>query len=1144
MTDFVHLHNHSDYSLLDGAQTTRQLVGRVKELGMKAVALTEHGNLFSVINFYLTAKKEGIKPIIGCEVYVADGSRHQKKPRPDGGFGNHHLLLLVQNAEGYRNLMKLVSLGYLEGFYYRPRVDMELLQKYNAGLIASTACIHGRVQQLAIKGKYEKARAAATELAEIFDGRFYLEVQNHQLDEEQIWYQAAKRMAEELGLPRIATNDAHYSQPSHWEAHDIHFCLGIGKDLDDPNRIRYEPHEYYIKTAEEMAALFPGDDEVLANTLKIAEQCNLEIEVGKNHLPRFPIPAELPEDDADAYLKRLVMEGIESRYPEKSSAIQERAEYELGVIKNMGFAGYFLIVQDFVRYAKNKGIPVGPGRGSAAGSLVAYALGITDIDPLKFNLIFERFLNPDRVTMPDIDIDFCDEKRGQVIDYIREKYGDRSVTQIITFGKMKARQVIRDVGRVLQMPLPEVDRLAKMIPEGPKVTLAKALEQNPELVEAAEIDEMHRKLFENSKVLEGMNRHASTHAAGVVIAPGELTDYVPLYKSSTGDITTQYDMKCVDKIGLLKVDFLGLRNLTVIDNTLKMLKRRGIELDLDEIPEQDEKTLQLFGEGRTIGIFQFESAGMREYLKKLKPSGIEDLIAMNALYRPGPMQMIDDFIDRKQGRAEIQYLHPLLEPILKDTYGIIVYQEQVMQIGSAVGGFSLAKADIMRRAMGKKLIDQMQALKKEFIEGAKAKGISAKVATKIYALIEKFAEYGFNRSHSAAYAVLAYRVGYLKAHYPAEFMAANLSSEINNQKRIVILSNEVRSLGSDILPPDVNFSEVMFVPQEESIRYGLNAIKNVGGKAAETIVRVRKKQGRFKSFFHFVSELDGKYVNRKALESLVASGATDSLPGNRAQKFAIIDTAMQYGQHVQDERNNRQANLFGSGAKVVESLISEPELPAIDPWPDNEKWQKEKDLIGMYLTGHPLLRFKEEIEFFSTYDFTEPIGKFDNQSIRLGGMVAGMRKTLDKKNRMMAFVTLESLNGSLELLVFSDPFERFKDLLQMDNPIFIKGKVSCRGEEDGKILVEDISPLEGLFAQNTKSVHLRINIKKIRKSDIEELKQMATQFPGECQFLFHLYDQNRNGKIIRAGSITVNPDKKFIQQLQERYGDKNVWVEG
>ena len=1143
MPEFVHLHNHSDYSLLDGAQTVESLVLRVKELGMPAVALTEHGNLFSAINFYITAREHDIKPIIGCEVYVAEKSRFDRKSKDHSGWGYNHFLLLVQNINGYHNLIKLISLSYLEGFYYRPRVDKELLREYNGGLIASTACIKGEVQRAAVKGDYERAKRIASEYAEIFEDRFYLEVQNHGLKEESIWRDVAKRMSMELGIPRIATNDAHYTRQEHWEAHDAHFCLGIGKEVRDPDRLRYDPPEYWIKSQEEMAALFPDDNEVLENTIKIAESCDLEIEIGKNHLPSFPIPEGFNEANPDDYLAQLVRNGIEFRYENVTDEIKERAEYELSVIKQMGFAGYFLIVQDFIRYAKDNGIPVGPGRGSVAGSIAAYALGITDIDPIKFNLIFERFLNPERISMPDIDIDFCDERRNKVIDYIKNKYGENSVTQIITFGKMKARAVIRDVGRVLSMPLAEVDRIAKLIPEGPKVNLEDSLAQSRELREASELDEQHIKLFEISRILEGMNRHSSTHAAGVVIAPGDLTDYVPLYKSSNGDITTQYDMKSVDKIGLLKVDFLGLRNLTVIDNTVKMLKEKGISVDIDKIPEEDELTLSLFGEGKTIGIFQFESAGMRDYLKKLKPSGIEDLIAMNALYRPGPMEMIGDFIERKQGRAKIEYLHPSLELILKDTYGIIVYQEQVMQIGSRIGGFSLAKADLMRRAMGKKQVATMRSLKKEFVEGASKKVIDKRIASKIYALIQKFASYGFNRSHSAAYAVLAYQIGYLKAHHPSEFMAANLSSEINNKDRVIILSNEVRSMGLEILPPDINYSEVYFAPNDKSIRYGLNAIKNVGEKAAENIVSSRKREGGFKTLFQFVVALDLKCVSRKVLECLIAAGATDSLEGNRAQKFGAVDIAIQYTQSLQAERDNKQVNLFQLGGNTTKSVLSEPSLPDIPPWSDNKRWFKEKELVGMYLTGHPLLQYTTEIETFSNYDFTEPLSNFDKEIVKLGGIISKIKKLLDRKNRQMAFITLESLNGTVEAIAFADIYERFKENIKVDNLVFVQGKVSRRGEKDGRILVESINPLKGLMDRKSKNLNIRLEAEEIKKTDIENLKKLATQYKGDCDLILHIYDKNKNSRIVRSGSVKVSPSKELIDKLRNVYGGKNVWIE-
>ena len=1143
MTQFVHLHNHSDYSLLDGAQSIESLVNRAVELGMPAVGLTEHGNLFSAIHFLKAANTSGLKPILGCEIYVADNNRFDKKSREQGGGGYHHLLLLVQNRQGYENLIKLVSLGYLEGYYYRPRVDNELLRKYNAGLIATSACIKGRIPDLAIKGDYEKARQLALEYAEIFAGRFYLEVQNHGIDDELRWYEIAKKLSAEIGLPRLLTNDTHYTLPEHWEAHDAHLCIGTGKEMSDPDRMKYEQHEYWVKSAEEMAALYPNDPEIIENTLKIAEQCDFNLEMNQYYLPEFPIAESAKVKTADEYLAQLIEERLPGRYPEITPEIRERVDYELGVIRQMGFAGYFLIVQDFVHYAKNNNIPVGPGRGSAAGSIVAYILGITNIDPLKYKLIFERFLNPERISMPDIDIDFCDTKRGAVIDYIRKKYGENCVAQIITFGKMKARAVIRDVGRVLSMPLAEVNRIAKLVPEQINITLETAINNTPELQEAVNIDEQHQKLFAISKVLEGLNRHASTHAAGVVIAPGNLTDYVPLYQSSNGEVTTQYDMKCIDQIGLLKVDLLGIRNLSVIDNTLAMLKAKGIELDIDKIPEKDEETLALFGEGRTIGIFQFESSGMREYLKKLKPSGIEDLIAMNALYRPGPMEMINDFIDRKQGRKPITYLHPLLEPILVDTYGIIVYQEQVMQIAHQVAGFSLAKADLMRKAMGKKQKKTMESLKKEFVEGAIKNGIKRSVAVQIYELIQRFAEYGFNRSHSAAYAILAYQCGYLKAHYPAEFMAANLSSEINDTDRITILANEARNMGYEILPPDVNYSEVRFIPEGKAIRYGLHAIKNVGEKAAENIVATRQTEKQFRTLFQMVAALDLKSVNRKVLESLIAAGAMDSLEGTRGQKFAAIDTAIQYATHIQEEKNNNQVNLFGIANGAPQATLSEPRLPDVAPWEDSEKWNKEKELLGMYLSGHPLLEYSTEIESFSNYDFTEPLANLDKSNVKLGGLIASIKTMTDRKGRPMAFINLESLNGKVELIAFADIYEKYREHLKINYPIFVSGNVNCRNEDDAKIIVEEISPLRGLLNRKSKRLHVRINVNQFGTEDLENLKKLLAKHSGDCQLFLHLYDGNGVSKSIRSGNLRVSADRELLDILKKTFGEENAWVE-
>ncbi|MEE3135983.1 MAG: DNA polymerase III subunit alpha, partial [Candidatus Neomarinimicrobiota bacterium] len=748
-SEFVHLHNHSDYSLLDGAQTVQTLVDTIDDLGMDSVALTEHGNMFSVVPYYKSAKKAGVKPIIGCETYVAIGSRFDKKPRSDGGWGNNHLVLLAQNYQGYKNLMKLVTYGYLEGFYYRPRVDIDLLKKHNEGIICLSGCLKGEITEKMLKDDWDGAKEAALRFAEIFENRFYLEVQNHGIPDEIQNIENMKKLSGELGLPLVCTNDAHYAKHEHWEAHDVHICLGTGKNRDDPNRLKYATPEFYFKTQDQMYDMFKDVPNAIENTRRIADSIEIELPIGDYHLPAFPLPQDALHQNPDDYLQSLCETGIKERYGDLTPELESRLTHELKVIKKMGFAGYFLITADFVKYAKDNAIPVGPGRGSAAGSLVSYSLDITTIDPLRHQLLFERFLNPDRISLPDIDIDFCIERRSEVIDYIKKQYGENSVTQIITFGKMKARQVIRDVGRVLGYSFGEIDKLAKMIPNTINITLKEALKQNPNLRSAAE--GQYKEVIEHSKVLEGMNRHASIHAAGVVIAPGDLTDFVPLYRSPQGDVTSQYDMKGLEELGLLKLDFLGLRNLTVIDNTLKLLKEREKEIEIEKIPFDDSKVYKLFSKGLTIGVFQFESSGMREFLKKLKPTAIEDLIAMNALYRPGPMDNIDNFIARKHGKKKIVYAHPAMELILEETYGIIVYQEQVMQIAHEVAGFTLAEADTLRRAMGKKIKELMDQLKIKFIEGAGEKhNISKTKSKEIFEMIEKFAQYGFNKSHSTA----------------------------------------------------------------------------------------------------------------------------------------------------------------------------------------------------------------------------------------------------------------------------------------------------------------------------------------------------------------------------------------------------------
>ncbi|MFQ6615719.1 MAG: DNA polymerase III subunit alpha [Fidelibacterota bacterium] len=1144
-SEFVHLHNHSDFSLLDGAQSVSTLLDTIGDLQMDAVAITEHGNLFSAIKFYKHGKEAGINPIIGCEAYVAHGSRFDKTPRREGGWGNHHLVLLAQDFKGYQNLVKLVTAGYLEGFYYRPRMDKELLRQFNEGLICLSGCLKGQVQEHAVRGDYQRAKQAALELAEIFSGRFYLELQNHDIPEEETSRQVVAKLGKELDLPLVATNDCHYAREEHWEAHDILFCLGTGKDRDDPKRQRYATPEFYLKSQDQMRKLFTDYPGALENTRLIAESCHLEIPLGANLLPTFPIPSDVSPATPDEYLEACCREGLKALYDSVTPDLEKRLTYELNVIRKMGYAGYFLIVMDFVRHAREKGIPVGPGRGSVAGSLVAYTLGITTIDPIRHQLLFERFLNPERISMPDIDIDFCYEQRGEVIDYIKERYGHNSVTQIITFGKLKARQVVRDVGRVLGLSYGQVDRIAKMIPLGPGVTLDGALKVSPELQNLVNKDKTIRELVEFSKVLEGMNRHASTHAAGVVIAPGELTDYIPLYKSPQGDITSQYDMKGLEDLGLLKMDFLGLRNLTVIDQTEDLLKERGVEIDMDTIPLDDPEVYRTFSRGNTIGVFQFESSGMREYLKKLKPTGIEDLIAMNALYRPGPMEHIDDFIRRKRGRKKIDYIHPDLEPILNETYGIIVYQEQVMQIAHVIAGFSLAQADIMRRAMGKKQRRLMKAQETAFVQGAAKNGIPQRVAREIFQLIEKFAQYGFNKSHSTAYAYIAYQTAYLKTHYPAEFMAANLTSEMTNTARVVTLINECHKLNLTVNPPDVNESDINFKALDEhTISFGLNAIKNVGVKALLNVISAREEHGPFKDLFDFCKYLDLRLVNKKVIESLISAGAMDSLEGNRAQQYAAVESALRYAQQVQAEAHDDQFSLFARKGRSESIVHAGPSLRDLDDWSESEKLKREKEVMGFYLTGHPLLKYARELENFSNYDFSGDTDEMQLKEIRVGGVIHDLKHHFDKKNQQMAFFSLDCLGGKMEVLVFHDTFLTYKKLLKEESLVFVKGRPTTRLDDDTpKIIGETLQSLDDIRHEAIRKVNILMEVDKMKVEDVDSLLKLARKHAGTSPLYFHVHDAEGNDRKILSRKVTVSPDKTLLSKLRGIYGEQNVWID-
>ncbi|RPG64846.1 MAG: DNA polymerase III subunit alpha [Flammeovirgaceae bacterium TMED290] len=1138
-SEFIHLHNHSDNSLLDGAQNIPSVLETIYDLGMDSVALTEHGNLFGAISFYKKAKDKNIKPIIGCEVYVAKGSRFQKD-RSSGMGQYNHLVLIAQNYQGYKNLMKIVTHGYLEGFYYKPRIDTEILKKYNEGIICLSACLKGILPETLIYNGIDAGKKVAEEYSSIFPGRYYIELQNHGIPEELQNIQLATKLAKEMNLPIIATNDAHYAKKEHYKAHDVHICIGTGKQLSDKNRLKYPGNEFYFKSQDEMFSLFKQFPQALENTRTLTDSVNLEIPMEDYHLPWYTIPGDKKSKDVDDHLKLLCTAGLRNKYDGTNAQINERLDYELSVIKKMGFASYFLITADFVQYAKKNKIPVGPGRGSAPGSLVSYALDITNIDPLKHNLIFERFLNPDRISMPDIDIDFCVERRGQVIDYLKSIYGEDSVTQIITFGKMNARAVIRDVGRVMSYSYSEVDKIAKMIPEGPKVTLDKALKQNSDLRTVSQTN--YKELIDNAKVLEGMTRHASIHAAGVVVAPDDLTDFVPLYRSSQGDVTTQYDMKELESIGLLKMDFLGLRNLTVIDRTVDLIKKRfNKDINIDDIDMEDSKVYKLFAKGLTVGIFQFESAGMREFLKKLKPKGLDGLIAMNALYRPGPMQNIDKYIKRAHGKEKVEYVHPLLEEVLKETYGIIVYQEQVMQIANIIAGFTLSEADEMRRAIGKKIRSLMDKMAEKFIKGSIKNGLSKAKAKQIFDLIDKFAQYGFNKSHSVAYSYIAYQTGWLKTHYTAEFMSANLTSEMNNTNKVVVLINECRKLSIKVHSPDINKSGINFEPlNDKEISFGLNAVKNVGVKALEQCVEVRAKHGEFKSIFDFISKVDQRLVNKKVLESLILAGAFDSINNNRAQLYEAIDIAVNYGQQIDKQSNKDQINLFGE----EENLIKVPKLPIIEDWENQEKLSKEKEVLGLYVSGNPLIKFADTIEELSNYDFSDKKIIKENSIIKIGGAITNFKLHFDKKNQQMAFFNLDCLGGQAEAIIFHDAFDKYKEIIKDNNIVFLVGHTSSQNDfADLKLIVDEVVPInhaKKVLKLNEVNIRLPKNSSKDLMNDIVDL---AKSNSGDHSFIVHIPSEKGSERKIVSKKMKVSNNNQFLILLRDLLGESNVWID-
>jgi len=1139
-SNFVHLHVHSQYSLLDGAIRFEEVLDLAKKYQMRALALTDHGNMFGAIEFYQTAIKHGIKPIVGCEIYVSPGTRFEKKG-PEGMEGAYHLTLLVKNRTGYFNLIKLVSLAHLEGFYYKPRVDKELLSKYNEGLFALSGCLKGEIAVHVSRGEMKKAIQSAEDYRRIFDDRrFFIEIQKNGVENQLLLNDRLFEIGHQLSIPLVATNDCHYLHRKDVKAHEVLLCIQTGKTLQDKERMKFSSDEFYFRSPQEMAELFQNTPEVITRTVEIAEQCNLELRFDEKHIPKVAVPSG---ESPDSYLEGLSREGLEKRlishqedndFKDRSIKYFARLEEELKIIKSMGYSGYFLIVADFIRFAKNRGIPVGPGRGSAAGSLVAYALNITDLDPIEYDLIFERFLNPGRKSsMPDVDVDFCIEGRDEVIQYVTDHYGKENVAQIITFGKMQARAVIRDVGRVMDLPYAEVDRIAKLIPGIPlNITLEQALNQEPQLKELIKKDPRVESLFTVAKSLEGLTRHASTHAAGVVISNKSLMEYLPLYRGQNGELMTQYPMKEVEAIGLVKFDFLGLKTLTVVNHALQLIeKNHGVKIVLSLIPVDDPMVFELLALGSTLGIFQLESSGMRDLLIKLKPENFREIIALVALYRPGPLKsgMVDEYIKRKHGKEIIRYDLPELKEILKDTYGVIVYQEQVMRIASSLAHFSLEDADVLRRAMSKKDPKEMEMQKEKFLLGSKRNRINPTKAEKIFDLMAKFAEYGFNKSHSAAYALIAYQTAYLKAHYPLEFMAALLTSEVQNADKILKYIAECREMGIEILPPEINESDKNFTVVENKIRFGLAAVKNVGDAAIDAIFMERNDKGKFKSLFDFCHRVDLRKVNRRVTESLVKCGAFDFSKAHRSQMLTILGDILEQSQTAQKKKGEPQLSML-----IDRSRELKEEYPDMDEFPENQLIAFEKETIGFYISRHPLSRYQEEIKKFTNLD-TSTLPKLQNGTeVKICGLVSGSKEIVTKKGDRMAFLTLEDMKGFIEVILFPEVFKAALPYLRGGDPLLIKGILDL-SDEHIKIKGTEVHSLPELPSSPMKPLHLKIPISS-SPSQLADLKEIIEANQGSYKVFLHFINRN-NREIIVALSdrYQVNPSPIFKVAVQNLF---------
>jgi DNA polymerase-3 subunit alpha len=1161
-TPFTHLHLHTQYSLLDGAIQHNPLFERVRALGQTAIAMTDHGNLFGAVEFYEKAVANGVKPIIGCEAYVAAGSRFDKEKRDKDASGFDaisHQLLIATNEVGYRNLMILISKAYLEGFYYKPRIDLELLAKHSEGLITTSGCLSSLVSRRILGGELDAAWQLAEEFKRLFPDRYYLELQRHGIPDQDRVNAELVKMASDLRLPLLATNDAHYLEHEDHEHHDALLCIGTAANLDDPNRFRFDGRGFYVKSGDEMLELFHDHPRAVHASMEIAERCSLEIPMGTYHMPEFQVPAGATRESV---LQRDARVGLRARLglepdaplPDKYRPYAERLDYELGVIGQMGFAGYFLIVADFIGYARKHGIPVGPGRGSSAGSLVAYSLGITGVDPIEYDIIFERFLNPERVSMPDIDVDFCMRGRGRVIEYVSQKYdepgrGDdgRRVAQIITFGTLQARAVLRDVGRVMGMPFGDVDRIAKLIPETLGIKIDEALEQSPELRARVEADGQIARLVETGRRLEGLTRHASTHAAGVVIGDRPLIELAPLYRDSkTGDVVVQYDMRCVEKIGLIKFDFLGLKTLTVLADAERNVRASGrADFDVEKIPLDDGASFDLLCRGDTEGVFQMESSGMTDLVTKLRPRSFKEIIPLIALYRPGPLGsgMVEDYVARKHGQARVEYLIPQLEELLTETLGVIVYQDQVLQIANRLAGYSLGEADLLRRAMGKKKPEEMAKHRDKFTAGCAANGIDPRKAATLFDQVAEFAEYGFPKAHSTAYAFVTYQTAFLKANHPREFLAALLSIEAGNHEKLARYIAHTKERGIDVLPPDVNESARDFTPVAEGIRFGLAGVKNVGEGAIESILAVRAESGEFRSLHDFTSRVDSRRVNRRVVESLVKCGAFDSLHANRAALWNALDAALESGAAAQRDREIGQESLFGDGGGA--SALPVGALPDAPPWTEAERLANEKEVLGFYVTGHPLEAHTAALRRFtdvSAATASERVGR----EVRVGGVIAALRETRTRKGKTMGFATLEDVTGSFELVIFAEPFALHRSLLKraLESatqagggvlPLVISG--SLESADPARLIVREIYSLAEAEEKLAARVVIRLRVEDATHDRVAALKAVLGKHGGDCSVTLHLTIPSESETVLALPeTLAVTPTEALVRDVDALFG--------